>query len=95
MKSSRVDGRSKGLNFSPNSVLIYLQGAHEANGGLGTAQCGLFFISFGFTKPTAALCETESVPETLEKFHTLAQLSEREGFIEICLCVFGLISICF
>jgi len=46
------------------------------------------------TKPLAAPWETESFPETLEKFHTLAQLSDREGIIEICHCVFSLISIC-
>jgi hypothetical protein len=28
--------------------------------------------------------ETESLPETLKKFYTLAQLSARDDFIEFC-----------
>jgi len=57
-----------------------------------TVEC--LFIGFGFTKPSAAPRRKESVSETLEKFHTLTQLSDREGIIEICHCVFSLISIC-
>ena len=47
-----------------------------------------FYEAIGSTKGT------DSVPETLEKFHTLTQLSDREGIIEICHCVFSMISIC-
>ena len=55
---------------------------------------GFLFISFGFTKSSAAPWRTESVSENVEKFHTLTQLSDWEGIIEICHFVFSLISIC-